>query len=96
MAKTLIPLLFWLAALPPAADVTFPPTLTPPGGGPVQQLTGTAVRVKTIFRIKVYAYGLYVDAAAARTALGAFAGRPVAELDRDPAFFQRLLDMRVP
>jgi hypothetical protein len=78
------------------SGVPFRVTLTPPGGGAPQQLTGTATREKTIFRIKVYAYGLYVDAGAARTALAAFSGRPAAALDRDGAFFQRLLDMRVP
>lgn len=78
------------------SGVMFPSALTPPGGGPLQQLTGTATREKTIFRIKVYAYGLYVDPGAARAALNAFSGRPVAALDRDAAFFQRLLDMRIP
>jgi hypothetical protein len=78
------------------SGMAFPVALTPPGGGGPQQLTGTATRERTIFRVKVYAYGLYVDAGAARTVLAAFAGRPAAALDRDRAFFQRLLDMRIP
>ena len=92
------------AAEPPAQSVVtdrqsgaqFSVTLTPPGGGSPHQLTGTATREKTIFRINVYAYGLYVDAARARAALGAFSGQPLAALERGGAFFQRLLEMQIP
>jgi len=76
------------------SGVVFPSALTPPGGGSRQQLMGTATREVSLFRIKVYAYGLYVDAAAARTALGQFANRPAAALDRDASFFRSLLEMR--
>ena len=103
----LIPLLFLHAgaAGQPAAQpsrvdrqsgVAFPVVLAPAGGGPLQQLTGTATRQRTIFRVKVCAYGLYVEADAAHKHLASFAGRPVSELNRDRTFFRRLLDMRIP
>jgi hypothetical protein len=78
-----------------SSSVKFPVVLVPPGGGSPHQLTGTATRERTILRVNVYAYGLYVDGEAARANLSAFSGRPTA-LDRDPAFLQRLLEMRVP
>jgi hypothetical protein len=76
------------------SGVKFPVALVPIGGGPPHQLTGTATRERTILRVNVYAYGLYVDGQAARAYLSAFAGRTA--LDRDPTFLQRLLEMRVP
>jgi len=78
------------------SGVAFPVALVPPGGSAPHRLMGTATREKTIFRIKVYAYGLYVDGGAARAALGAFAGRPAEALARDSAFFQQLLRMQIP
>jgi hypothetical protein len=78
----------------PQSGVAFPVTLVPPGTAVPHQLTGTATREKTIFRVKVYAYGLYVDADAARRDLGMFKGRTADSLDR--TFFQRLLEMRIP
>jgi hypothetical protein len=78
------------------SGVAFPVALIPPGGGAPHRLTGTATRERTIFRLKVYAYGLYVNAGAARTVLAAFVGRPAAALESDQTFFQRLLDMRIP
>jgi hypothetical protein len=78
----------------PQSGVAFPVTLRPPGGIDSQQLTGTATRERSIFRVKVYAYGLYVDADAARKELTMFLGRPAGAFDRP--FFQRLLDMRIP
>ena len=91
------------AALPPQATVkdpqsgvTFPVSIASPGGGAPHSLTGTATRTKTIFNIKVYAYGLYVEGAAARAVLGPFTGRSAATLARDTAFFQQLLSLQVP
>jgi hypothetical protein len=80
----------------PQSGARFPAALTPPGGGSSQQLTGTATREKTIFRIDVYAYGLYVDAARARATLETFAAQPLASLERGEVFFQRLLEMQIP
>ena len=52
--------------------MTFPLALTPPGGATPHWLMGTGIRQRTIFRVKVYAFGLYVDADAARAALADF------------------------
>lgn len=80
------------AVTEPQSGVSFPVLLTPPGGAAPHRLTGTAIRVKTWFRVKVYAFGLYVDPEGARSALSAFAGVPAAGLARDARFYQRLLD----
>ena len=71
----------------------FPLALTPPGGATPHWLMGTGIRQRTIFRVKVYAFGLYVDADAARTALAEFAGAPAEALGRDQHFTRRLLDL---
>jgi hypothetical protein len=76
--------------------VAFPVTLTPPGGGPPHRLTGTATRERTIFKVDVYAYGLYLEPEAARAQLAAFAGRPAAVIDRDRSFYARVLELRIP
>jgi chalcone isomerase-like protein len=78
------------------SGLAFPVILTPPGGNTPHQLTGTATRERTIFRMKVYAYGLYVDADAARALFAGFAGRPAAALEGDPTFFRSLLDIHIP
>ena len=75
------------------SGVTFPLALTPPGGATPHWLMGTGIRQRTIFRVKVYAFGLYVDADAARAALVDFAGATVEALERDQRFTRRLLDL---
>jgi hypothetical protein len=87
------------AAQPAHVDergVAFPVTMAPPGGGQPHRLTGTATRERTIFKVDVYAYGLYLEADAARSQLTAFAGRSAAAIDRDRSFYARLLELRVP
>ena len=79
----------------PASQVEFPLRLVPPGSTGAHDLAGTAVRTRTIFRIKVYALGLYVDADAARTALASYRGTPAARLASDRDFYARLLDFDV-
>lgn len=75
------------------SGVPFPIRLTPPGGATPHLLMGTAIREKTIFRVKIYAFGLYVDPEGARANLTAFAGVPASELARDKSFYRRILDM---
>ena len=75
------------------SGVTFPLALTPPGGATPHWLMGTGIRRRTIFRVKVYAFGLYVDADAARAALVDFAGATAEALERDQRFTRRLLDL---
>jgi hypothetical protein len=79
------------AVIEPRSGLSFPSSLVPPGGGALHRLTGTGLRDRTIFRIKIYAYGLYVDAQGARSALSMFAGTPLGPLERDERFYQRLL-----
>lgn len=78
------------------SGVTFPAQFDPQLGGTPHLLAGTATRERTVFRVNVYAYGLYVEPEAARKELAAFAGQSPEALDRNPAFLRRLLDMRVP
>jgi hypothetical protein len=80
----------------PQSGVAFPVVLAPAGGGPPHQLAGTATRTRTIFRVTVYAYGLYVERDEARKHLASFSGRPAPDLARDPALYRRLLEMRIP
>lgn len=76
-----------------ASGVPFPLALTPPGGATPHWLMGTGIRQRTIFRVKVYAFGLYVDADAARATLADFAGTTAEALGRDRRFTRRLLDL---
>ena len=77
----------------PVSGVAFPLALTPPAAATPHWLMGTGIRQRTIFRVKVYAFGLYVDADAARTALAEFAGATAEALGRDQHFTHRLLDL---
>jgi chalcone isomerase-like protein len=56
-----------------------------------QVLTGTGIRTRTIARVKVYAFGLYVDPAGARSALGAWRGASASDLRRDQKVYDELL-----
>lgn len=77
----------------PESGTPFPIVLVPPGGTRTHRLVGTGIRQRTIFRVNVYAFGLYVDPAGAHNALAAYAGRPASELRRDKRFHERLLDL---
>lgn len=71
----------------------FPVRLTPLGTTTPYQLMGTGVREKTLFKIKIYAFGLYVVPDGARSSLSRFAGVPASTLGRDRSFYARILDM---
>ena len=77
----------------PESGTLFPVVLTPPGGTTPHRLMGTGIRQRTIFRVNVYAFGLYVDADAARAALSEFAETAAVALGRDEGFTRRLLDL---
>jgi len=79
----------------PSSKVPFPVTLQAPGGG-TQTLTGTGIRTKTFLKVKVYAFGLYVDATAAAATFGAFKGKDAKALEKDDAFYDALLREEVP
>ena len=78
----------------PHSGVPFPALLTPPGGSTPQWLAGAGIQQYSLFRVNVYAFGLYVDRAGARAALADYAGRPAARLVEDDGFYRRLLELR--
>lgn len=75
----------------PESGTSFPAVLTPPGAAVPHRLMGTGIRKRTLLRVQVYAFGLYVEPAGATAALSEFAGTAAAVLERDPAFTRRLL-----
>ena len=77
----------------PRSGTPFPALLIPPGGTTPQRLMGTAIRQRTIFRVKIYAFGLYVDPDGARASLSRFAGASASMLERDERFYRQLLDL---
>ena len=77
----------------PHSGIRFPLLLTPPGETTPQWLAGAGIQQATLFRINVYAFGLYVDRAAARAALAHYAGRPAPRLAEDEGFYRRLLKL---
>ncbi len=80
--------------LEPKSGRAFPITLRVPGGGDLHALVGTGIRTKTFLRVKVYAFGLYVDAPTATSALQAWAGRSARDLEQDQSFYGELLKGR--
>ncbi len=81
------------SVLEPKSGVPFPTQLVAPGGTQIHRLMGTAIRVKTFLKVKVYAFGLYVDPEGARSTLSAFFDRSASTLEREDAFYRRILDM---
>ena len=79
----------------PHSGIAFPASLTPPGGGTVQWIAGAGIRELTVFivTVQIYAFGLYVDRAAARASLAGYAARPAASLAQDAGFYRRLLEL---
>lgn len=78
----------------PSSGVPFPLRMSVPGGEEV--LMGTGLRTKTFLKVKVYAFGLYVDSAAAAGALTAFAGKDLKTLQKDKSFYDALLSRQFP
>lgn len=79
----------------PSSGVPFPVTIGAPGGGD-HSLMGTGIRTKTFLKVKVYAFGLYVDPAGAASALAAFKGKDAKALEKDDAFYGAILGMQFP
>lgn len=73
----------------PNTKVKFPAELQTAAGP--QALAGTGVRTRTMLKVKVYAFGLYVDQAGARTALAAWRGKTAADLARDQSLYDEVL-----
>src|SRR5688572_20901823 len=78
----------------PNTNVKFPVEMQTPAG--TQVLTGTGVRTRTVLQVKVYAFGLYVDAAGARAALAAWRGKTAADLAKDRTLYEALLKGQFP
>ena len=78
----------------PHSGIRFPVLLTAPGAGAPQWLAGAGIQQFSLFRINVYAFGLYVDRVAARASLADYAGRPAPLLAEDEGFYRRLLELR--
>jgi Chalcone isomerase like len=79
----------------PNSGVPFPVRIAAPGGGE-QLLMGTGLRTKTFLKVKVYAFGLYVDSAAAASALASFAGTDLKTLQKDQSFYDAILARQFP
>ncbi len=80
----------------PKSGVLFPMELTAVGGETSHTLTGVGVRTKTFLKVRVYAFGIYVDKPGAQAALGEYADRSFADLQRDQGFYNRILQMDFP
>jgi hypothetical protein len=78
----------------PNSGVPFPVRIDVPGGQ--QLLMGTGIRTKTFLKVKVYAFGLYVDSAAAASALASFAGKDLKTLQKDQSFYDAILARQFP
>src|SRR5262245_20184516 len=73
----------------PNTQVKFPIELQAAAGP--QLLGGAGVRTRTMLKVKVYAFGLYLDPAGARTALAPWRGKSAADLARDQSLYVELL-----
>ena len=76
-----------------SSGVSFPTQITIPGGGATHVLAGAGVRTKTFLKVKVYAFGIYVDEEPARNALSSYVDRTSRDLSRDESFYERILEM---
>jgi len=79
----------------PSSGVPFPLRIAAPGGGE-QVLMGTGIRTKTFLKVKVYAFGLYVDSAGAAGALASYAGQDLKTLQKDKSFYDAILARQFP
>ena len=76
-----------------SSGVPFPLELEVPGETGSHVLAGTGIRTKTFLKVKVYAFGLYVDHNASKTALADYANLSVRNLEENQDFFDRILDL---
>lgn len=76
----------------PATEIAFPVSLQVGDKGKgVHQLISTGVRKKTIFRVKVYAFGLYLDVAKAAPQLKPFMSQTTKKLLKSSEFDRNVL-----
>ena len=75
----------------PSSGVPFPMWLDTPAGQHI--ITGTGIRTRTFLKVKVYAFGLYVDSAGAVEKLASFNGQSHRDLERSDEFYEAILEM---
>lgn len=76
----------------PRSEVEFPRWMDFPGGKQPLHLLAVGLRTKTIFAVKVYAFGLYLDARAAAAALRDYRGLRPKDRRKSRAFYRALLN----
>ncbi len=76
-----------------STGVAFPILRQHPTEGADLELSGVGLRKKAMV-FKVYAFGLYVDPAAARDGLAAWKGKNADALAADPSFYSALVDLQ--
>lgn len=76
----------------PSTEVAFPQWLVFPGAKTELHLLDLGVRTKTIFAVKVYAFGLYLEARPAAKALAAWQDVDVKKRRKDEGLFRSILD----
>lgn len=75
----------------PKTGIAFPTWIASLGTGTKHELTGVGARTKTIFGIKVYAVGFYIDARRAAKLLVEYKDRKDRRIEKDKRFAQALL-----
>jgi hypothetical protein len=80
----------------PQSGIAFPMEITAVGGEGTQALTGVGIRTKTFLKVKVYAFGIYVDPAGASATLSGYAGKSFGDLQGDQEFYDGILQMNFP
>ena len=83
-------------AIEPSSGVIFPMEVGVPGQDVRHYLAGMGIRTKTFLKVKVYAFGLYVDRDAAETTLSEWKGKMWPDLQKDDTFYAMLLAMEFP
>lgn len=78
------------------SGVAFPMEISAVGGEASHALTGMGIRTKTFLKVKVYAFGVYVDESGAEAALSDYAGKSYLDLQDDQGFYDRILQMDFP
>jgi hypothetical protein len=81
-------------AIAPRGAVDFPAQIQTPAG--IYVLTGTGVRSRTVLKVKVYTFGLYMDPDRARATLAPWRGKSAAELAHDLSLSDELLKGSIP
>jgi len=75
----------------PKTGVAFPTWIASLGSGTKHELTGVGARTRTIFGIKVYAMGFYIDARRASRLLVQYKDRKDRRIEKDKRFAAELL-----